>query len=285
MSPPDLSLRTVYGGLAGKVAVVTGGGVGIGRMIAATLVQNGVKVYIASRKQQVIDQAVVELNAMGKASGGSCIGLTADLGTKAQCKALADQILAKEDKIHFLANNSGVTWGAPMDDFPEEQGWDKLLALNVKSVFYMTVFLLPALEKAANGNVDPARVINITSNAGTSPIVENVLTAAGSGTFSYAPSKAAANHLTRVMAASLAKKFITVNAIAPGVFPSRMTAYGIEQNIDKMIAGQPLGRIGKTEDLAGVILFLTTKASSHTTGMIVPLSGGTELFGSSASRI
>ncbi|TPX35331.1 hypothetical protein SmJEL517_g02247 [Synchytrium microbalum] len=285
MSAPDLRLTTIYGGLPGKVAVVTGGGIGIGKMIAATFVQNGMKVYIASRKQSVIDEAVADLNKMGAASGGKCVGLIADLTTKAACQKLADQILAKEPKIHVLFNNSGVSWGAPMTDFPEEQGWDKLFALNVKSMFYMTVALLPGLKAAANGNQDPARVINITSTAGVSPMVENALSAPGSGTFSYAPSKAAGNHLTRVMAASLAKDFITVNAIAPGVFPSRMTAFGIRENGATMVKGQPMGRIGMTEDMGGVALFLISKASAHTTGMVLPLSGGTELGNAMASRI
>jgi NAD(P)-dependent dehydrogenase (short-subunit alcohol dehydrogenase family) len=215
---PELGLSTLFG-MQGKVALVTGGATGIGKMIAAAYVRNGAKVYIASRKLADLERVAAQLTAAG-AQGGQCIPLQADVGTKAGCDALAAQVLAREARLDVLVNNSGLSWGAPMSDFPEASGWDKVFALNVKSQFYLTVALLPLLA-AGKTNVANASVINIASTAAISPLAEGALSAGGSGTYSYQPSKAASLHLTRVLAASLAKKFITVNAICPGVFPSR----------------------------------------------------------------
>jgi NAD(P)-dependent dehydrogenase (short-subunit alcohol dehydrogenase family) len=216
---PNLGLDALFS-MKGKVALVTGGATGIGKMIAAAYVQNGAKVYIASRKLSDLERVAAQLTAAGKANGGQCLPLQADVATKAGCDALADQVKQRESRLDVLVNNSGLSWGAPMTDFPEASGWDKVFALNVKSQFYLTVALLPLLEKGKS-NIDNASVINIASTAAISPNAESALSAEGSGTYSYQPSKAASLHLTRVLSASLAKKFITVNAICPGVFPSR----------------------------------------------------------------
>ncbi|KAJ3328875.1 hypothetical protein HDU93_001241, partial [Gonapodya sp. JEL0774] len=161
MSAPDLSIDSIVN-VKDKVVLVTGAGTGIGKMLAAAYIQNGAKVYIASRKKQVIEETAAELNAMGP---GKCIPLVADLTTKAACDALAGEIKKREPKLHILVNNAGVSWGAPLEEYPEKQAWDNLFALNVKSIFYLTVACLPLLEAGANGNIDPARVINVSSVA------------------------------------------------------------------------------------------------------------------------
>lgn len=189
-------------------------------MISAAYVRNGAKVYIASRKLSDLERVAAQLSELGKSTGGQCLPIQADVGNKAGCDALAAEIKKREKRLDILVNNSGLSWGAPMTDFPEANGWDKTFALNVKSQFYLTVALLPELE-AGKDNLNPASVINIASTAAISPFAEGALSAPGSGTYSYQPSKAASLHLTRVMASSLVKKHINVNAICPGVFPSR----------------------------------------------------------------
>ncbi|KAJ3160277.1 hypothetical protein HK101_000931 [Irineochytrium annulatum] len=257
----------------GKVAVVTGGGTGIGKMIATALVQNGAKVYIASRKVKNIQPTADELTKMGP---GSCIALQANLTTRAEAEALADEIKKLEKRVHILVNNAGMSWGAPLTDFQEKDGWDRLFALNVKSCFYLSVALLPVLTNGAN-NIDPGRVINISSVAGTSSYAEMGLAAAGQGTWPYNASKAAVNHLTRTLAVSFARYNVTVNAIAPGVFPSNMTKFGLDNAKDALVEAQPLGRIGTVEDMAGMALFLTSRASAHITGAVIPIDGGQSL--------
>ncbi|KAI9106047.1 hypothetical protein DFS34DRAFT_601962 [Phlyctochytrium arcticum] len=278
---PDFSPKNLFN-VQGKIALVTGGGTGIGKMIAASLVQNGAKVYIASRKKEVVEETAKELTAMGP---GQCIPLQADLGTRAQAEALAKQISDREQKLHILVNNAGMSWGSSLENFDEANGWDRLMALNVKGLFYMTTSLLPLLEKAADGNVDPARVINISSVAGTAGTAEDALSGPGNGTWSYATSKAAVNHLTRVLALPLARRKILVNAIAPGVFPSRMTRFGIEHGRNIMEKMQPLGRIGCSEDMAGLALFLCSKASAHITGAIIPIDGGATISVAGYSKL
>ncbi|KAI8916352.1 hypothetical protein EDD86DRAFT_234333 [Gorgonomyces haynaldii] len=277
----DLTAGNLFN-VKGKIALVTGGGTGIGKMISAVLIQNGAKVYIASRKLKVVEEAAKELTAMGP---GTCIALQADLTTKAEAEKLADEIKKREDKLHILVNNAGMSWGNDFFAFDEKKGWDALFALNVKSIYFLTAALVPLLEKGANGNVDPARVINISSVAGIVSMAETPLAAPGSGTWSYNASKAAVNHLTRGLASTLAPRFITVNAIAPGVFPSKMTNYGIENALEAMEYAQPLGRIGRTDDMAGLALFLSSRASAHLTGVVIPIDGGQSLAMASASKL
>ncbi|TPX33015.1 hypothetical protein SmJEL517_g04001 [Synchytrium microbalum] len=265
----------------GKIALVTGGGTGLGKIMAQALVQNGAKVYIASRKQKNIEAAAAELNSLGP---GQCIGLAADLSTKANCYALAAEMAKRESKLDILINNSGLAWAGTIEKYAEA-GWDKLVALNVKSVFYMTVALLPLLEKGAHGNIDPSRVINITSMNGVNNQAENTTAGENEGTWSYNATKAAADHLTRILSVTLAGRYITCNAIAPGIFPTNMTSYGMSMNHGKMLSDQPMGRLGSPFDLGGLALYLSSKASAHLTGQIIQIAGGQELLSSAAARL
>lgn len=243
----------------GKVALVTGGSRGIGRMIARGYVENGATVYISSRKAAVCDQVAAELSKYG-----TCRSLPADLGTEAEAKRLAAELAARESKLHILVNNAGANWGAPLEEYPDA-AWDKVLALNVKAVFQLTRACLPQLEAAASA-ADPARVINTGSIDGLHvPLLE---------TYAYSASKAAVHHLTRVLAMKLAPKHITVNAIAPGPFESKMMAETLQRFGDAIKAGCPLGRIGEPEDMAGVAIYLASRAGSYLTGTVIPVDGG-----------
>lgn len=268
----------------GKIAVVTGGGSGIGTMIAAAYVQNGAKVYIASRKEKQL-KTVSEL--LNKIRPGSCEFLVADLSSRAGCDSLVEAVKAKESKIHILVNNSGMSWGAPFDDFPEKDGWDRLLSLNVKSIFYVTAGLAPLLAKDST-NHEPGRVINISSIAGFSPHAGGSrLAGDGNGLWSYNTSKAAVNHLTSQLAVTLGPQFITVNAICPGLFPSKMTAFGIKNagGVDRLAEGHPWGRVGEPADMAGVALFLASPAAAYVTGAHLILDGGGLISGASKARL
>ncbi len=243
----------------GKVALVTGGSRGIGLMIARGFVENGVRTYISSRKADVCDAVAAELS-----EHGTCISLPADLSSQDEIKRLAAELGEREKALNILVNNAGAAWGAPFDDFPEA-GWDKVMDLNVKSPFFLTQALIKQLEAAASPE-DPARVINIGSIDGLgSPFLE---------TYSYPASKAAIIHLTRVLAQRLASRHITVNAIAPGLFPSEMTGYMLENHEDQIKAGIPLGRVGTPEDMAGVAIYLSSRASAFVTGTVIPVDGG-----------
>ncbi|KDQ18278.1 hypothetical protein BOTBODRAFT_29630 [Botryobasidium botryosum FD-172 SS1] len=271
MASEDLSSNTLFD-IKGKVAVITGGGSGLGTMMAAAYVQNGARVIIASRKESQLKEVTDVLNKKGP---GSCEYIVADIGSKAGCDALIDAIKKKVSKIHILVNNSGGTWGAPWEKFPE-QGWDKVMALNVKSIFYMTSGLTELLEKDASA-IDPGRVINISSVASwDSRAQDGALSAGGAGVWSYNTSKAAVNHLTTTMAVTLGKRFITVNAICPGIFPSKMTAFGFKRSDDgKALAdAHPMGRYGGPADIGGVALMLASRAGAHVSGAHIPLDGG-----------
>jgi len=257
--------------VSGKVAVVTGGGSGLGTMMATALAQNGAHVIIASRKEKALKEVADKLNKDGP---GKCNYVVADLSTKGGCEHLANEVKKLTDKVHILINNSGVTWGAPYDNVPEQQGWDKIFALNVKSIFYLTVALTPLLAKGSN-NIDPGRVINIASVAGLDPVSEGTaLGEADHGLWSYNSSKASAIHLSKSLAATLARKFITVNAICPGVYASRMTSFGLAKNSEHITNAYPMGRIGTPEDISGLVLFLTSRAGSHISGTFIETDGG-----------
>jgi len=244
--------------VSGKVAVVTGGSRGIGGMIARGFVENGVKTYITARKQEELEATAAELSRLGE-----CIALPANLGTLEGVVSFAEAISAREQKVHILVNNAGATWGADISEFPES-GWDKVMDLNVKSLFFLTRELLPALQ-AAGSTEDPARVINIGSiNGLTHPHMNN---------YSYSASKAAVHHLTRHLSADLAPRNINVNAIAPGLFPSKMMAH-VMDHVDEIAAGIPRGRIGTPEDAAGTAIYLCSRASSWVTGHTLVLDGG-----------
>jgi NAD(P)-dependent dehydrogenase (short-subunit alcohol dehydrogenase family) len=245
--------------IEGKTALVTGGSRGIGLMIARGMVEAGAKVYISSRKADVCEQVASELSAVG-----TCTALPADLSTEDECRRLAAEVAGREDRLHILVNNAGATWGAPMAEF-DDTAWDRVLDLNVKGVFHLTRFLVPQLAAAATAD-DPARVINIGSIDGIHvPTLE---------TYSYSASKAAVHQMTRVLAGRLGRQHITVNAIAPGPFESKMMAATLESFGDEIAASAPLGRIGRPDDMAGTAIFLSSRAGSYLTGTVIPVDGG-----------
>lgn len=245
--------------LSGKIALVTGGSRGIGEMIAEGLVANGVKTYISARKADACNATAEKLSEQGE-----CLSIPADLSTTGGVTTLADAVEARESRLDILVNNAGATWGASIDEFPES-GWDKVMDVNVKGPFFLTQALLPLLEASATPE-DPARIINVGSIDG---INVNKL-----GTYSYGPSKAAIHHLTRTLASHLADRNITANAIAPGPFPSKMTA-GIAQAMGEQIRENvPLKRWGEPEDMAGVAIYLASRAGAYVSGAIIPVDGG-----------
>lgn len=245
--------------IRGKVAVVTGGSRGIGLMIARGYVEAGAKVYISSRKRDVCDEVANDLS-----KSGQCFSAPADVGTEAGARQLAAQIAQDEPAVHILVNNAGANWGAPLAEYPDA-AWDKVLALNVKGPFLVTRALLPQLEKAAAPG-DPARVINIGSIDGLQvPLLE---------TYAYSASKAALHHMTRVLARQLASRGITVNAVAPGPFESKMMAATLERFKDAIVATCPLGRIGEPADMAGIAIYLASRAGAYVTGAVIPVDGG-----------
>jgi len=245
--------------VSGKVALVTGGSRGIGEMIAEGYVANGVKTYISARKAEACDATAARLSEIGE-----CVSIPSDLSTAEGIHALVGEIKSKEEKLDILVNNAGATWGEPIEDFPES-AWDKVMAINVKSPFFLTQALLPLLENAANA-ADPARIIMVGSIDGLNV---NELP-----TFAYGPSKAAVHHLARTLASHLADRHITANAIAPGLFPSHMTAQIMDTMGDKIVQGTPLKRHGRPEDMAGVAIYLASKAASFVTGVVIPVDGG-----------
>ena len=257
-----MTLRNLFS-VEGKVILVTGGSRGIGEMIARGYVENGARVYISSRKAEVCNGMAEELSAHG-----TCISLPFDLGKMEGIKGLAAAVAAREPKLDVLVNNDGATWGAPIDDYPED-GWDKTVDLNVKSVFFMTQALLPQLRAAAT-HENPARVINIASVNGIEPPTLE--------TYAYSTSKAGCIMLTRHLAKRLAPEHICVNAIAPGPFQSHMMAATLARAGDAIAASNPRGRIGTPEDMAGVAIFLASRASAYTTGAVVPCDGGSAEF-------
>jgi NAD(P)-dependent dehydrogenase (short-subunit alcohol dehydrogenase family) len=258
--------------VAGKVALVTGGSRGIGEMIAAGYLANGAKVYISSRKADVCDATATRL---ADEYDGECISLPANLAELSGVDALTAALREREDRLDILVNNAGVSWGAPLDSFPES-GWDKVMDTNVKGVFFLTQRLLPLLEAAATPDA-PSRVINIGSIDGIrNPVFD---------TFSYGPSKAAVHALTRQMAAHLVRRNIIVNAIAPGPFPTWMLSTGVGgggdvEGTDWAAVGRrnPRGRVGTPEDIAGLALFLSSRASAFTVGEVITCDGGTVIM-------
>ena len=259
MSTPPSDLFSV----SGKVALVTGGSRGIGLMIASAFVDAGARVYISSRKADVCDAVAAELSERGE-----CTSIPADLSTEAECLRLASAVAEREPRLDILVNNAGATWGAPLEAF-DEAAWDRVLAINVKSVFHLTKFLLPQL-RAAGTDGEPARVINIGSIDGIHvPIME---------TYSYSASKAAVHQLTRHLAKRLAPD-VTVNAIAPGPFESKMMAATLDAFGDQIAASVPMKRIGRPDDMAGAAIFLASRAGAYLTGAIVPVDGGMAALG------
>lgn len=243
--------------IEGKVAVITGGSRGIGLMMARGFVDAGARVYISSRKAEACAAAADEL-------GPQCIPLPADLSTTEGIDALTAQIRERESSVHVLVNNAGATWGAPMEDYPPS-AFDKIWDTNVKSIYYLTVALLPQL-KAASTPDDPARVINIGSIDGLRvPDMNN---------YAYSASKAAVHMLTRHLAHHLVADGVSVNAIAPGLFPSKMTEFLFEHGDDAVSGFIPMKRPGRPEDIAGTAIYLASRASAYLTGAVIPVDGG-----------
>ena len=253
--------------IEGKVALVTGGSRGIGEMIAAGFLANGAKVYISSRKAEVCDATAERL---AKEYGGECISIPADLSNLEGISALANELSSKEKSLDILVNNAGASWGEPIEDY-SELGWDKVMDTNVKGIFFLTQQLLPLLRESRTAD-NTSRVINIGS-------IDGIKTGSFDA-FSYGPSKAAVHHLTRVLAARLIKDHIIVNAIAPGPFPTWMLSTGVggggDTDIDWSAVGQsnPSGRVGDAEDIAGLAIFLSSRAGAYTVGQTIACDGG-----------
>jgi NAD(P)-dependent dehydrogenase (short-subunit alcohol dehydrogenase family) len=245
--------------LTGKVAVVTGGTRGVGVMMARGLLQAGASVYVSSRKPEAGQAAVAELSEYGRV-----VSLPADLAREEECVRLAAEVGRAEERVHILVNNAGTNWGAALEDFPSI-GWDKVVDLNLKTPFYLTRAFLPLLEAAGTAD-DPARVINIGSIDG--------LRVPELHTYSYAASKAGLHQLTRVLAHELGPRHITVNAVAPGPFESRMMAATLAAQGEQIVAACPLGRIGRPDDMAGVAVYLSGRGGAYVTGAIIPVDGG-----------
>lgn len=245
--------------LEGRTALVTGGSRGIGKMIARGFLAFGAKVYISSRKAAACDAAAEELSR----DGGVCISLPMDVSNVAGAQRLAAAYMEREPRLDILVNNAGAAWAAPLDEFPEH-GWDKVMNLNVKSPFFLTQALLPALRASASAD-RPAKVINIASIDGWSV---NPLE-----TYSYAASKAGLIHLTKRMGLRLAPEHIGVTAIAPGPFASEMNTAARDQ-ADAVAARVPMGRIGRDEDMAGAAVYLASRAGDYVIGSTVIVDGG-----------
>lgn len=243
--------------VAGRHVLVTGGTKGIGEMIVRGFHAAGAVVYVSSRTAADCEALVAEL-------GQRAVAVPGDASTQAGCQALAAAVAAHTDHLDVLVNNAGATWGAPLEEYPDA-GWDKVLALNLKGPFHLTVACLGLLRAAARPEA-PARVINIGSVDGMHvPRWES---------YAYSASKAGIHQLTRHVAKRLAPEHITVNAIAPGVFPSRMTRFAFESEAEELVAATPLGRTGEPEDAAGAAIYLASRAGAWVTGAVLPVDGG-----------
>jgi NAD(P)-dependent dehydrogenase (short-subunit alcohol dehydrogenase family) len=242
--------------LEGKIALVTGGSRGIGRMIAEGYIAQGATVYISSRKADVCDSVANEL-------GPKCISLPQDVSTVDGCKALASAFADVQPKLDILVNNAGAAWGMPFEEF-SEQGWDKVMDLNLKSPFFLVQSLHNSL-KAAGSASQPAKVINITSIDGQRLNPWE--------TYSYQASKSALIYLTKRMAARLVSDHINVTSIAPGAFPSEMNR-AARDHAAEVAAGIPSGRIGVSEDMAGAAIYLASRAGDYVVGDTITVDGG-----------
>jgi NAD(P)-dependent dehydrogenase (short-subunit alcohol dehydrogenase family) len=258
MSEPPPTPSVDLFDVSDKTVVVTGGSRGIGYMIAGGFVAAGARVVVVSRKAEAVDLAVAELSQYG-----TCTGYVADLSSEQGALDLANAVGADHDSVDVLVNNAGATWGAPLVDH-DQASWDRVLNLNVQGVFHTTKYFLPLLEAAARPD-RPSRVINIGSIDGLRvPALE---------AYSYAASKAAVHHMTRHLAKKLAPS-ITVNAVAPGPFQSKMMAATLASFGEAIAAAAPMQRIGRADDMAGVAIFLASRAGAYVTGAVIPVDGG-----------
>lgn len=265
MSANSLDIQRLFN-LEGKVALVTGGSRGIGYMISQGLLQAGARVYITARKADACKAAAADLSQYGE-----CIAIPADVASNEGRQALCDALAAAEPRLHILVNNAGAAWGETYEAYPES-AFDKLMSVNVTAVFALTRALTPLLEAAAVPGDDPARVINIGSMDGL-----HIPTVTGVGTYAYTASKAAVHHLTRHLAVELGPRQITVNAVAPGFFPSKMTDYLFDVRLREIEQNALLGRVGKDEEMAGIAIYLCSRAGAYTHGTVIPVDGGTSI--------
>jgi NAD(P)-dependent dehydrogenase (short-subunit alcohol dehydrogenase family) len=249
--------------LEGRTALVTGGSLGIGEMIAEGLVAAGARVLIAARNAADLEATAARL---------SCEAIVADLGTSDGCRALAAAVAERVEALDIVVHNAGATaFGSP--EAHDEAEWDRVMDLNVKAIHTLTGALLPLLEARASAD-DPSRVVVIGSTSG--------LQVSGLPDFAYGASKAAAHHLTRYLAGALAPRHILVNAIAPGLFPTRMSAFlDVDELREPVLSTIPLRRTGRPEEIAGAALFLVSRAGGYTTGQVLVVDGGREGIGRS----
>ncbi|MFI6214271.1 SDR family oxidoreductase [Nocardia brasiliensis] len=259
MTGNQFATHTELFDLSGKYALVTGGTGGIGLMIARGLLQAGARVVVSSRKPETCERAQRLLSEFGDVRA-----IPADLSKHDECRRLADLVEADSPRLDILVNNAGAMWREPLATFPDE-AWDTVLDLNLKTPFWLVQALLPALRKAGVAD-DPARVINIGSIA--------AIHVAESPNYSYASSKAGLHQLTRVLARELGPEHVTVNAVAPGPFPSQMMASTLDAVGDTIAAKAPLRRLGRDDDMAGVAVFLASRAGAYLTGAVIPVDGG-----------
>lgn len=250
--------------LEGRIAVVTGGASGIGRMCTEALASCGAHVLIASRKSSVCEEVAAEINNMGLR--GHVEGFGGDIATEEGVLSLTEEISRRTDRVDILVNNAGKTWGAPLGSFPYD-AWNGIMAVNLVGPFALTQQLLPLLKRHASSK-RPSCVVNVGSVAG---VLLN-----GQGAYSYAASKAALHHVTRLLARELAAEHVTLNVIAPGLFQTRMTAYATadEKSRNEKAAMIPMKRLGDPDDISGALQYLCSRAGAYVTGAILALDGG-----------
>lgn len=260
----NYSLNSLFS-LEGKTALVTGGSSGLGLIMAKAFIQNGVKVIISSRRREKCDLALAELRKYG-----DCEAVIADVTVSADRSRLLEEVEQHLGGLSILVNNAGANWGAPLAEYPDE-GFEKVISTNLNAVFALTRDAVPLLKKSATTD-NPSRIVNIGSMDGLHvPVVQRV------PTFAYSASKAALHHLTRALAVELGPEHITVNAVAPGFFESRMTDYIFEHYLEDIQADCPLRRIGQAEEIAGVVIYLASRAGNYTNGAVIPVDGGTNV--------
>ena len=249
----------------GRTALVTGGATGIGRVCAEALLSAGARVLIASRKAEACEAVAKELSTLGP-----CEGFGGTVASEPGVTALAEEVRKRTDRLDILVNNAGVNWGAPFETF-EWKGWERVLGVNVTGLFTLTRDLMPLLLKSG-GEDRPATIVNIGSVMGTVTQSESA--------YSYAASKSAVHHLTRILAAEFAGRHVTVNAIAPGPFKTKMTSFTLDKQagLAAALAAVPMQRLGRPEDLAATLLYLTGRGAAYTTGAIIPVDGGFSVY-------
>ncbi len=247
--------------VSGKVVLVTGGSRGIGEMITRGFLCNGAKVYISARKKKACDETAERLSSE---YDSECISLPEDLSSSIGINKLVDEIKKKEDHIDILVNNAGAVWAEPLDKF-SELGWDKVMNINVRSIFFVIQKILPLLRKRANIK-NPSRIINIGSIDGiNTPTYEN---------YSYSVAKAAVHQLTRIIASKLVGENIICNAIAPGPFPSNMLGSAVGHDYSRISEKNPSKRVGRAEDIVGLAILLSSKAGEYIVGETITCDGG-----------